>query len=947
MIPKRLPANKKSKYMKLWHNTCRDGALSMYALVRTWLAAGVVFSLLKAQSPWTQWNVYADSTGNGANPVTGLSPICPDTFWLIVDTSGMGAAGITGWKWTLSNVGGNVVYDGTAAPPYFFPTSGVTGSRKLGVGFNFGGLNGAVLLKVYFASGDSAGIAKGLPLKSFPSINLLSPSSTQLLCPGTNVSFTFNVTGADSFKIGYGPNPSDTVRNQSTFNATVPNAPSWNITVFAYSCGNVYTGRNLFFTNPASNSVSVQIAPSNKFCPGGNVTFQLPSFVDITGSTSLSLVVKDPSNTTVHTATTLPSTWTLPNTAPAGTYTAQLTVTYPCGSTPLTSVTFIVYGPTSLSAPTISPNGPPYCEGAPISLYASVAEGLISWDIGNNGTWDYIGSPSITHTFSSVPPAGIPIKIRQDVGCYTREDVITWNKGSGSPIPGGFAVVTPFNVPCPGQNFQVELVSVTNFAFGPGNTLTWQAPWLNSGNPFNGFSFDTLLPAPPTTGLHTLTFTLTNSCGGSHTGINSLSVGNSFLSLPDILGRVCAGGGNVLAVAPTLAGLLGVKYMDPNGTVVATSGPGDTVSLSVPSVGLFLTVEYNFGCAKEYYPLSILPSTAPATIQTSNLSTSTTCPGATISAFAFGQHGQNIQVYYNNSLIAQQPVVQIGPSNYTASISFPTPPASGTIKIVVTGCGGNDSVSYPLTIQGNGAVAAFNAPGSACVGQPVTFQRTGSNQGIYSADWSIGNTFFSDTSMSVSYTFSDPGVYTIGLSVQSTCGITYASKTLKVYGNAPTLSGLSIVPSGSQIAYSVNAADADSVKWFFNAPNLTPSALGTSGTYDYGASGTYTVWVIAYNPCGTDTLTQNVTVTSSSIPSVSRTGEWLLYPNPARHEVVLSHSTYVGPAQIQILDLQGRIVSHYPANVLPARLSLNLPSGLYQVQVLTQEGSTTLRLAVE
>ncbi|MCX8112004.1 MAG: PKD domain-containing protein [Bacteroidia bacterium] len=926
----------------------------MYTLTCKWLAFGTILSLLWAQSPWINWDVYADSTGNGANPVTGLTPVCRDTFWLIVDTAGMSAAGITGYRWELLNIfGASVVYEenGSSPVPYPFPPfGGISNVRKLGVEFFSTPPNGAVLLRVFYGSNERA-IARPLSIKSAPLLTLVSPSPGQVLCQGSSVTFQLSVSGADSFIVSYGPTPADTFKNRLTFTQTVPSVPNWNIQVKLYACGFMYPNSYSFPTNPSSTFIALQVGPTNTFCPGSTVSFSTSSWVNLTGSTGVSLTVEDPGNNVVYTytGTSLPASWSIPNTAVSGSYTVKLQASYPCGTTNMATAVFNVYDASTLTAPSISPNNGPYCIGTPIQLSAGGAQGLVSWDIGNDGSWDYVGSNTITHTFTSVPSGGIPIKIRQDVGCYNREDVITWNtSGPAQPtISSGGAI--PANVACPGNNVLFKLYYPYNFSLSqPGNTLEWQASWLNSGNPFNGYSLDTILPAPPTTGFHMITYTITNSCGSFSSSI-TFSVGNpTNPPVPTVLGRACASGGTVQVIAPNESGLQSIYYLSLAGSPIGPISPGDTTTINVPSGGLSLTVEYDYGCTKGYRNLNIIPSNEPAVIQNSMITPNITCSGAPINLNVFGRYGQELRVYHGSTLLYQTALPSQSHPFFNLNANITAPSTSGTLMIVAIGCGGNDTAYHALSISGNGAVASFTTPMSACVGQPVTFQRTGNNSGIHSAIWDFGdNTTLYDTAMSVSHVYTRPGTYTIYLQIQSICGFTSMNKTIHIYAAPPTLSGISVVASGNQITYSVNATDADSVKWFFDFPNSTPSALGLSGTYTYTSSGLYTVAAIAYNGCGTDTLTQNVNVIGTNLVNPNLSSQWTLYPNPARHEIFLNHPSYVGNAQIRVYDIQGRLTHQQTIHQLPAQIWLHMPAGLYHVQIISEQGTETLRLVIE
>jgi hypothetical protein len=129
-------------------------------------------SALQSQTAWVNWNIYRDSTGSGADPVGG-GFLCPsDTVWLIVDTTGMGAAGITGWRWRYDVTGMPllVVYcqgSNCPDPPYPapFPYDGLPNKLKVGVRVGVFTATYELLLVTYYASGDSLITAKTIQVK--------------------------------------------------------------------------------------------------------------------------------------------------------------------------------------------------------------------------------------------------------------------------------------------------------------------------------------------------------------------------------------------------------------------------------------------------------------------------------------------------------------------------------------------------------------------------------------------------------------------------------------------------------------------------------------------------------------------------------------------------------------------------------------------------------------
>jgi len=906
---------------------------NMQTLPKLWMV-GAALALGLAQSPWNGWGIYADSTGNGASPVHGTQQ-CPDTFWLVVDTNGMGAAGITGWRWYLLPLHQVVYAPSLSSVPAPFPAGGLP-DRKVGIQVTS---SATAALQVYYVSGDSALSHKTLGIKPAPSVFFTSPSFSSVICPGSSVSFSLSVSGADSFYVQYGSNPSDTVKNRTQFTLTAPSSGSWVVTVYAFSCG--FSISNGITFNIASPSLSFISLPQ-EVCPGDSVSITLHPFSmpALAGVTSASYVLKDPANNTVATFTSLPIVWTVPTTAMPGSYSLQVSLTYACGTFNQTYPgLFTVYGPTSLTAPSVGfPTS--YCPGSSVDLSVSGA-GQIQWDIDYNGTWDYTGN-FITHVFPTSTTFPTNIRIKQDVGCFTRVDTLSWNPTNTSPNPSGSIWLISSPV-CPGGRMQVG-GSVNNTTY-----IAWTLSWAGT---VYGVSPDTSFQLPSTSGTYAITPTL-HGCGAPTT-LPSVTVtvpasSVPFIPPPVVFGAPCQStGGEVRIVMGGPAVVDSVLYILPDGTQQKRPW-SDTLVYAVPA-GVSATsvlAVFDFGCGirrMQRVPISTL--TAPAQVQNVSLFPALGCPGTNASWSVSGASIQSVDVYLGSTWVSGAPAGG-GGAYASGNLTYPSAPGSYTYMFVARGCGGNDTAYQTVTVQGSGVVASFTAPGSACVGQPVTFTGPSSSPGVTNVFWNFGDgTFLNTFTLSPTHTYTDPGTYTVFLTLNSSCGSSNYSQSIKVYGGPPLLSGLNVVASGASILYSVSATSYDSVKWFFGDGN---SALGLSGSYTYAANGTYTVRAVAYNACGTDTLQQSVTIAAASLGGRMASAEgWVVYPNPAQEVVWLSHSTYRGPAEVRVLDVSGRLVRAASLVSVPGELRVSgLPTGLYSVHLRTVEGVAVLRLMVE
>jgi hypothetical protein len=159
-------------------------------------------SALQSQTAWASWNIYRDSTGSGADPVGG-GFVCPDdTVWLIVDTTGMSAAGITGWRWRYRGMTPTLVHcEGSGCPsslPAPFPYEGLPNKLKVGVRVGAFPTTYNFLLVTYYASGDSLITAKTTQVKGGSAWLSLPPWA----CAGSSVPAHVNLSGIlDSFVV--------------------------------------------------------------------------------------------------------------------------------------------------------------------------------------------------------------------------------------------------------------------------------------------------------------------------------------------------------------------------------------------------------------------------------------------------------------------------------------------------------------------------------------------------------------------------------------------------------------------------------------------------------------------------------------------------------------------------------------------------------------------------
>jgi PKD repeat protein len=927
----------------------------------TILMALFLWSAGQAQTPWTNWGIYRDSTGNGANSVSGGLVCADDTLWLVVDTNGMGAAGITGYRWRFRGLTPQLVYcpgtgTGTGCPPSlpdWFPSDGVANERKLGIKPNFPGPDPwTFMLVVYLSNGDSLVSAKAYQVKG-GSASLRVPAAG---CAGSSVPAHVNVTGIlDSFVVTYG---TTTVRNQTDFSINLPSGTgTLDVSLTYYACGTSFTSNISidYYASAPSGSSPVVSFPD---CP--NASRQFNAFLP-PGYTSF--VWKVDGNSVDPSSTNHPLTYSWIPPGP-GTYTISYEATYPCGT---------VSGSTSH---TVSPAPQPtwsflrvfpdndYCPwGTPISVraFANASGGTYTIDIGNDGTIEAFSS-SYSTMLGALPPGGLPIRVRFDNGCGgVLDTTFTYNPTSLAE-PGsytGYASISIIRWPiCSGDQIEVELY-VSGFPEDSIKNIQWQiidglnnvvVPWTS---PSNSRRIQLTVPGtPPWTLECQFAANSPASCVNPPTSpvTQTISPSSVFFYLAQI-GSVCLSGGSVrLTPFGNTSDIDSVQYILPNGTIIMRA-VGETLTVNVPAGNYAYPIIYRGKRTTCGYVLendyTIRAQQTPPAIS-AFLGPHSACSGSPVrisaSFFSITSPDSIVAILWNNSRV---PLNRSLPGFASTSVSAPTASGIYPIQVIAYSCAGSDTTLLTLQVfNGNTAVADFTAPVSACVGVPVTFQRTGPNDGISTTpSWSFGDGgSLQDTAMSITHTYTQPGLYTVRLSLNSwQCGYTYYQRTIRVYGAPPTLSGLNVTPSGATISYSVSASDYDVIVWDFGDGITATGVL--SGTHTYASSGSYTVKVEAINACDTTRLSQTVSVTTGLVAKGN--DGWLIYPNPASQEVFVAHPTYQGEVRVELYDVTGRLVQAEVLSTRAGRMQLRVPAGLYTLRLINREGVATTKLLVE
>lgn len=110
--------------------------------------------------------------------------------------------------------------------------------------------------------------------------------------------------------------------------------------------------------------------------------------------------------------------------------------------------------------------------------------------------------------------------------------------------------------------------------------------------------------------------------------------------------------------------------------------------------------------------------------------------------------------------------------------------------------------------------------------------------------------------------------------------------------------------------FSSTGIGATTYLWLFSG-NVT--GTGATSSFDFPAEGTYPVTLIAYGPCGSDTVTIDVVILkiATAINEVAELKGFTLFPNPGSDIINIKLADANNNIAIDIIDPLGKVVASY------------------------------------
>ncbi|MCB9235977.1 MAG: T9SS type A sorting domain-containing protein [Bacteroidia bacterium] len=214
-----------------------------------------------------------------------------------------------------------------------------------------------------------------------------------------------------------------------------------------------------------------------------------------------------------------------------------------------------------------------------------------------------------------------------------------------------------------------------------------------------------------------------------------------------------------------------------------------------------------------------------------------------------------------------------------------------------------------------------------------------------------GSTYlWSDNSTSQTLTVSSAGSYNVMVTSPANCS---ASDTIDVSAaDSPAGTASADLSGCPTVVFSSTSTGgtATSMDWDFGDGN---TGTGSGPSHTYTSNGTYTVTFTQTNDCGTDVVTQTITVDCLTGVEESIAGQVVLYPNPARDraEIMIDLKGAL-TATISLTDLQGKALQTQTRAMVAGSNSVSLDlsglsTGMYLVKINSDQFTWNAQLVKE
>lgn len=269
--------------------------------------------------------------------------------------------------------------------------------------------------------------------------------------------------------------------------------------------------------------------------------------------------------------------------------------------------------------------------------------------------------------------------------------------------------------------------------------------------------------------------------------------------------------------------------------------------------------------------------------------------------------------------------------------------AAGTYNINVKDAAG---VIYPLTVvitEPPPVVVTTNATDTITLCQSDTIYLYVTSSAQNQCVW---NTGAQGTYLMVT----EPGVYTVSCRDANWCQGTSEGAVVEEGGNVFALFEYMQIDNYTVNFFNITQGATDYI-WIF--PDGTQDSTQNT-QHDFAGEGTYNVVLVAYNACGSDTITVPCNVIKMPVQGLNEDGVagYSIYPNPANDKVVIQiEPTRPLQGRLEVFNVYGSLVYAEGVNISSTYTKVldvsAYAAGMYMVRLQSGAGVISRKLLVE
>ena len=234
-------------------------------------------------------------------------------------------------------------------------------------------------------------------------------------------------------------------------------------------------------------------------------------------------------------------------------------------------------------------------------------------------------------------------------------------------------------------------------------------------------------------------------------------------------------------------------------------------------------------------------------------------------------------------------------------------------------------------------------------GLDVTFTNTSTDATSYL--WYFGDELLpfpygaAETGTSPVHTYGSYGTFTVYLIATNctTSDTIIVDVTLICAGTLPDAS-FTFNATGATVDFTSTSTGATAWDWFFGDTDIFPYLVGDSvenPTHTYLIDGTYTVNLIVYNECGSDTISATITIIGANISSQQSVTFYNCYPNPTSGTlyVNMNNSSFEN-STIELINELGQTILTKNTSDKNSTLDLQgIAKGIYTIRIKSGQAS--------